>query len=212
MEIDPPVDSASRDNVVSMPFTVFERMEEYKHVLADRLKRAVGALEAAGIAYAVIGGIAVGSWVSQIEEGAARQTEDVDILLNRCDLERAKIALASVGFVYRNAASIDMFLDGPKGSPRQAIHIIFSGEKVRQEYLDDTPLLTDVARSSKNYSVVSLPALVRMKLTSYRMKDRLHLQDLLGVGLLDETWMEKVPEALRARMREVLDDPPDELH
>jgi hypothetical protein len=204
-------DPQQDQTTVQMPFTVFEKAEQYKNAVVERLKRATQALEIAGVSYAVIGGNAVASWVSTIDDSAARGTQDVDLLLARSDLERAKHALATAGFVYRHAASIDMFLDGPHGKPRQAVHVIFAGEKVRPEYVDPAPVLSDSARSPSNYTVLSLAALVRMKLTSYRLKDRVHLQDLRDVGLIDESWIEKVPGALRERMREIIELPSDEL-
>jgi len=41
--------------------------------------------------------------------------------------------------------------------------------------------------SFNSFRVLSLEALVRMKLTSYRDKDRMHLRDMLDVGLIDHT-------------------------
>ncbi len=79
----------------------------------QRLERATRALERAGIDYAVAGGNAVAGWVSRVDEAAVRNTQDVDILIRRDDLEAVKKALAEQGFVFRHAASIDMFLDGP---------------------------------------------------------------------------------------------------
>ena len=46
-----------------------------------------------------------------------------------------------------------------------------------------------------------------MKLTSFRDKDRMHLRDLLDVGLIDETWRDKLPPELAARLQELLDNP-----
>ncbi|HEX5471671.1 MAG TPA: nucleotidyltransferase family protein [Lacipirellulaceae bacterium] len=97
-----------------------------------RLDRAVAALDEAGIPYAVIGGHAVAAWVSRVDEAAVRNTQDVDILLRRDDLERAKVALSALGFVFRHDDGVDMFLGGPKAKARDAIHIVFSGEKVNQ--------------------------------------------------------------------------------
>lgn len=37
------------------------------------------------------------------------------------------------------------------------------------------------------------------------------MEDLVKVGLVDETWVHKVPEAVRPRMREVLDTPLDDM-
>jgi hypothetical protein len=65
-------------------------------------------------------------------------------VLRRDDLERAKAALAKAGFIHRRSAGIDTFLDGPEAKARDAAHVIFSGEKVRPEYVAAVP---DVAES-----------------------------------------------------------------
>jgi hypothetical protein len=46
-----------------------------------------------------------------------------------------------------------------------------------------------------------------MKLTSFRDKNRVHLRDLLDVGLMDTGWLDKVPATLRPRLQELLDNP-----
>ena len=46
-----------------------------------------------------------------------------------------------------------------------------------------------------------------MKLTSLRDKDRTHLRDLIGVGLVDRSWIEGLPDELAARMQQLLDTP-----
>ena len=172
----------------------------------ERLSRATAALEKAGVPYAVIGGNAVAAWVSRVDEGAVRNTQDVDLALRRPDLDAARTALEAAGFIYRHVAGVDMFLDGPDTKARDAVHVIFSGEKVRPEYALPVP---DVAESERSgpFRVLSLDALVRMKLTSFRLKDRVHLQDLLGVGLIDESWLTRVPPELSERLKDVLDNP-----
>jgi hypothetical protein len=52
-----------------------------------------------------------------------------------------------------------------------------------------------------------LESLVRMKLTSFRDKDRVHLRDLIAVGLVDASWLERMPFALRSRLVQLLEDP-----
>src|SRR2546425_12052841 len=89
----------------------WERMIRAVEKVRERLNRATAALEHAGVPYAVIGGNAVAAWVSRVEEEAVRNTRDVDILLRRGDLEPAKQALASAGFMYRHGRGIDMVLD-----------------------------------------------------------------------------------------------------
>jgi hypothetical protein len=171
-----------------------------------RLDRAVAALETAEIPYAVAGGNAVAAWVSRIDEAAVRNTQDVDVLLRREDFEKAKAALAAVGFVFRHVKSVDMFLDGPNAKARDAVHIIFAGEKVRADSLAPSPDVTE-ADVSGPFIVVDLEPLVRMKLTSYRLKDRVHLLDMIEVGLIDASWPTRFPAELATRLQYLLDNP-----
>jgi len=172
----------------------------------ERLRRAVAALEAAGVRYALVGGNAVAAWVSRVDEAAVRNTQDVDILLRRADLPVAKTAMARSGFVYRHAASLDMFLDGPNARARDAVHLVFAGEKVRPDSLSATPDVTE-SEATESFRLVTLDALVRMKLTSFRDKDRTHLRDLIEVGLVDASWCVRLPSAMRARLQSILDNP-----
>lgn len=195
-----------QSNVVSFGEDVLERMVVAVERVRERLLRAAGALEAAGIPYAVIGGNAVAAWVSRVDPAAARNTVDVDVLIARADFARAKTALESVGFFHRHAKSIDMFLEGPKGSSRDAVHIVFAGEKVRQDYLAAAPDLS-ATEPHESFRVLGFEQLVKMKLTSFRDKDRTHLRDMIEVGLLDETWLHRLPSELAARLQELLDNP-----
>jgi hypothetical protein len=181
-------------------------MERAVFKVKDRLLRATSALEQAGVPYAVVGGNAVGAWVEQVDESAVRATQDVDLAVRRSDFDAVKAALHAAGFQYRHAARVEMFLDGPGAKARDAVHIVFSGERVREEYVAAVP---DVAESVpfKPYRVLALEALVRMKLTSFRDKDRTHLRDLIGVGLVDETWPSRFIPELAARLQQLLDTP-----
>ncbi len=192
--------------VVSFGEDVLERMVLAVELVRQRLQRAAQALEAAGIKYAVIGGNAVAAWVAQVDPAAARNTVDVDLLVERADFERVKAALASAGFIHRHAAGVDMFLDGPKGKPREAVHVLFAGEKVRKEYVAPAPNVTDVERHQA-FNVLAFDALVRMKLTSFRKKDQVHLQDMIEVGLLDYPYLDRLQPELAARLKELLDHP-----
>lgn len=186
--------------------TAWERMVSAVEKVRQRLRRAASALEGAGVPYAVAGGNAVAAWVSEIDEAAVRNTQDVDILIRRTDLDQARAALEAAGFVYRHSSGIDMFLDGPGAKARDAVHIVFAGEKVRPDYEIPAPEV-DESHPSQTVRVLNLGALVRMKLTSFRDKDRMHLRDLIGVGLLDATWPSNLPEVLGNRLQELLDDP-----
>ena len=178
----------------------------------ERLLRAAASLDSAGVPYAVAGGNAVAAWVSRIDEAAVRNTRDVDILLRRSDFESAKRALEAVGFIYRRVASlgqpggIDLFLDGPEASARDAVHILFASEKVRSDSPASSPD-TSESEQGDQFRVLALEALIRMKLAAFRDKDRTHLRDLIEVGLLDRTILDRLPSELRSRMQQIFDTP-----
>src|SRR5262245_33366245 len=117
--------------------------------------RAAAALEQARIPYAVVGGNAVALWVSRADKAAVRNTQDVNILLNRDGLEAAKQALAPAGFRYRHVKGIDMFLDGPHAKARDAVHVLFAGEKVRPDDPVSTPDLSE-SEAAESFRVVKL--------------------------------------------------------
>lgn len=114
--------------------------------------------------------------------------------------------MESAGFVYRHVKSIDMFLDGPGSKARDAVHVLFAGEKVRPDDPVPTPEIEESVEIQK-HRIVQLESLVRMKLTSFRDKDRMHLRDMLDVELIDASWHARFPAELAARLQELLDDP-----
>src|SRR5206468_7384205 len=118
----------------------------------------------------------------------------------------ARAALAKAGFIHRHAKGIDMFLDGPTAKARDSVHIVFAAEKVKPDSLLPAPDVTD-SEVTETFRLVSLDALVRMKLTAFRDKDRTHLRDLIEVGLLDATWVNRLPPPLAARLQELLENP-----
>lgn len=187
------------------PFSL-QRMVRAVEKVRERLLRATKALHDAGISYAVAGGNAVAAWVTRVDESAVRNTQAVDILIRRADFDAVKKALESAGFVFRHAASIDMFLDGPKAKARDAVHIIFSGEKVRPDEPVASPDVTE-SEPADEYQILTLEALARIKLTAFRDKDRVHLRDLIDVGLLDSAWLARLPQPLAERLQQLLDTP-----
>ena len=184
----------------------WERMSNAVEKVRQRLLRAASALAQARVPYAVAGGNAVAAWVSRVDEAAVRNTQDVDIILRRSDLPLARQALEKTGFIYRRVASLDMFLDGPEAKARDAVHIVFAAEKVQPDYPAAVPDVSE-SEATETFRLISLDALVRMKLTSFRDKDRVHLRDLIGVGLIDESWLPKLSVILRQRLQELFDNP-----
>jgi hypothetical protein len=172
----------------------------------ERLRRATKALEAAGVPYAVAGGNAVAEWVGRVDDEAVRNTRDVDLVIRRDDFAAARTALEAAGFIYHHLLDVDLFIDGPLGKPSGGVHLLFAGEKVKADYVEPSPELSESERAA-DFQVVALPALVRMKLMAWRDKDRTHLRDLIGVGLIDATWLARLPPSLAERLKELLDTP-----
>jgi hypothetical protein len=181
----------------------WERMIAAVDAVRERACRAAAALVGAGIQHVVIGGNAIAAWVARVDIEAVRNTKDVDLLVRREDFQRVVDVLESVGFVHQNVAGVDLFLDGPEGSVRSAIRVLFAGERVRPDYLLPAPDVTE-SEAGPEFAVPTLDALVRMKLTSFRLKDKVHLLDLLDVALIDEGWCDRLPPELGARLRELL--------
>jgi len=185
---------------------VFDRMFSAMDKVRERMERACLALAAAKVPYAIIGGNAVAAWVATRDEGAVRNTKDVDILLAMADADAATQALSSVGFVRVMTMGVTMFLDGPEGKPSQAIHVIWAGERVRADYPVAAPTV-DRSIEIEGKRIVSLLSLLEMKLVSNRDKDRVHVRDMIGVGLIDDSWLEKLEPMLATRLQALLDDP-----
>ena len=172
----------------------------------ERLRRATHALDSAGVPYAVIGGNAVAEWVARVDEDAVRNTKDVDILIRRADFPALQVALESAGFIYHHVWGVNVFLDGPEGRPSAGIHILFAGEPVMEGEEHSSPDLSESERAAE-FQVVSLEAIVKMKLIAWRDKDRTHLRDIIGVGLIDANWPARFPASLGERLQQLLDDP-----
>ncbi len=187
-------------------------MERSVEKVRERLLRAAKALKTARLEYAVVGGNAVAAWVSRVDEAAVRNTRDVDLLLRRADFDTARVALEKAGFIYRRVSSLgkagfmDVFLDGPEAKVRDAIHVLWAGEKVTEQSLEPSPEVHQ-SEDTGEFQLIELEPLVRMKLTSFRDKDRVHLRDLLDVGLVDASWCERFPGPLATRLQEILNTP-----
>ena len=193
----------------SLPPVSWKRMKDAVENVRRRLLRAAAALDAAQVAYAVIGGNAVAAWVSRADEAAVRNTRDVDVLLRREDLPAASAALAAAGFVHRHVASrgkadgMEVFLDGAEGKVRDAVHVVFAAERTRPDQTEPNAQVEE-SEDAGDFRLISLEALVRMKLSAWRDKDRVHLRDLASVGLIDGTWIKRMPVGLQPRFAEII--------
>ena len=183
---------------------LWNRMERAVEKVNERLRKTVGILEAANVPYAVIGGHAVRAWVAQVDEAALRTTRDVDILVRPNDLPAMIEAMTAAGFYHRVTAGLDMFVEDPDASARDAVHVLLAGNVERGG--EPNPDIEPAARAS-DFRTVPLETLVRMKLNAFRDKDRVHLRDMISLGMIDETWLDRYPASLQSRLKELLDDP-----
>ena len=169
----------------------------------QRLMRTVQALENAKVPFCVVGGNAVAVWVGSVDEGAVRNTKDVDILLRREDMDRAAAAMAAIGFERADVHGVTMFLDREDPMPSRAVHVVFAGERVRPHYTHPAPDVANVIRSAEGVPAIALEELLAMKLQSYRRIDQVHLLDMLNVGLIEEEMVRRLPTDLRQRLEEL---------
>lgn len=150
------------------------------------LHRIAGALSGAGIAYEVIGGMVVLIHVEEANPEHSTLTRDVDLLVNRADLERVKEVAVRAGFSFRHAADVDMLIQAGAENTKNAIHLIFSCEKLRPIYVTTTPTIRPEQKCVQGREVMVVPVadLLAMKLTSFRDQDRVHVRCMDSAGLI----------------------------
>ena len=183
---------------------LWARMERAVEKVNERLRKTVRSLEDAKVPYAVIGGHAVRAWLAQVDEAALRTTRDVNILVRPEDLTALIAAMAVAGFHHFQTTGLDMFLEHPDASARDAVHVLICGRIERDG--EPNPDIEPSARAN-NFRTVALSTLVRMKLNAFRRKDQVHLLDMISLGMIDESWLDRYPERLRLRLKELLNDP-----
>lgn len=180
--------------------TFFETKVKRLQDVASRLAEAMGS---ADIPYRVIGGYAVFVYVDRIDPLKARLTADLDVAVDRADLSRIAKAAEAFGFKFRHTAGIDMLVDAVEPRARSAVHMIFVREKVRPEYVEAVPGFSEPTRTEQGVMLAPVADLVRMKLTSFRLKDKVHVQDMDSVGLITAEIEASLSDILRARLKEV---------
>lgn len=170
----------------------------------QRLRKVTAALNDAGIRYAIIGGNAVAVWVAKVDPAATRTTLDVDLLVDQNDVDRiTNVLQGTLGFKRHDLNGSVQFLDPEEPSKRSGVHLVWSGRKVRPSYLDPAPSLDEVVLDPQGFWTLDLPALLRMKLTSLRDIDRVHVSDMLQVGLIDNAVRSKLPPDFIPRLNDI---------
>jgi len=172
----------------------------------QRLRRICAALQAQGVPFAIVGGLAVAQWVATKDPAAVRTTKDVDLLLQRDDLPRARAAAAAADMDYFEVLNVGMFLERTDPNPRKGVHLLWAGEKVRADYPLPSPAIDEREEFEPGLFVVSLAGLVRMKLMANRDHDRAHLRDMIEVDLVGRELLVGLPVELAERLNWLLTD------
>ena len=176
-----------------------------RHVeqLFELMRRLHSALTEAEVEYRIVGGMAVFFQVSERDPDAARLTRDVDVAIDRNDLQRISRVAADFGFKYQHAAGVDMLVDAKKPKAGSAVHLLFVREKVRPDYLEAVPGFSVPTITAEGILLASVSDLLRMKLTSFRLRDKTHVIDMDSVGLITPEIEGALPDSLRLRLQQV---------
>jgi len=190
-------DTARRGEVVNLMF------EERLFDLVGVLHKITDPLMAENVPHELIGGMAVLVHVEEADPGQSTLTRDVDLMIRRSDLERVKEIALRQGFRFRHTAGLDMLMHGPSDSARNAVHLIFSGEKVRPNQAAPNPPIQPEKKAVLGREVFVIPVadLVSMKLSSNRDKDRVHIRAMDAAGLITPEVEHGLPEELQGRLR-----------
>lgn len=192
---------------VLIPWEYVMKAERAVEKVQERLRKAVAALNSRNISYAVVGGNAVAIWVATKDEGAIRATKDVDVLIDRQDLASAVAAMREAGFEHDVIHGVSMFMDRDDPMPSRGVHLVFAGEKVLPNDLQPAPTVKVGIQDADGAPALDLPELLTMKLIAFRDLDRVHIRDMLRVGLIGPDWVDRIPTALRSRLEEILANP-----
>jgi hypothetical protein len=177
--------------------------------LLTLLHRITRILDEHHIPHELICGLAVTVYVEEASPEHTPLTRDVDLMIHRSDLERTKAAASGQGFRFRHTAGVDMLIHGPAESARNAVHLVFSGEKVTSNQAVPNPPIRPMLKQVEGQQVMVIPVgdLIQMKLSAYRLNDQVHIQAMDAAGLITPE-VEKLltPEVLarlnRIRMSE----------
>jgi hypothetical protein len=170
-----------------------------RHVeqLFELIRRLHAALTKAEVNYRIVGGMAVFFQVSERDPDAARVTRDVDVAIDRNDIQRIARVAADFGFRYQHSAGIDMLVDAKEPKAHSAVHLL---------YIESVPGFSEPTITAEGILLAPVPDLVRMKLTSFRLKDKVHLLDMDSVGLITPGIEATLSNPLRNRLQQLREE------
>jgi hypothetical protein len=180
-------EAAEKGRVVNILF------EERLFDLVGVLHRISDTLRAEGIPHELIGGLAVLVHVEEADPTHSTLTRDLDLMVRREDLERIKLAAAKNGFRFRHTAGLDMLLYGEADSAKNTVRLVF----------DDNFAPEKKRILGEEVLVIPVAGLLRMKLSAFRDKDRVHVRSMDAAGLITTGVEETLPGELRARLQHI---------
>jgi len=184
-------------------FSILDNHIDWLMDLAGRLR---GAFDDAGINYRMVGGLAVYFHVDGVQPIAARSTPGVDFAIRREDLWRVVEAVRPLGLTHGLAKGIDVLEEMVGGRVRKVGRLAFVREKVRASYLEPMPDFSSPTITLDGFVLAPVRELVRMKLTSNRLIDKVHIIDMDGVGLITPEIENSLSEPLRRRLQLVREE------
>jgi hypothetical protein len=187
---------------------LFQAYDDHLEQLTEVAVRVCRAFTEAGISYRVVGGLAGLFYVKSRAPLLARLTKGVDLAVDRADLSRIIEAVHAISLVHRHVAGVDMLVDAAQPKARSAVHLLFVRERVRPSDLEPIPAFSQPTVNEEGILLVAVADLVRMKLTSFRQRDKTHLIDMDSVGLITPEIEAQLPEALRKRLEQVRAEEP----
>lgn len=171
--------------------------------LVGTLQKLAGPLTDAMVPHELVGGLAVFIHVENSDATHSTLTRDIDVMIRRSDLPKVIEIAQEHGFRFRHSGGVDMLLYGDAASAKNAIHLLFSGERVKASQAEPNPKLepTKLKMHDMDFWVIPVADLVHMKLSSFRDKDRVHLRSMDAAGLITPEVEETLSEELRNRLR-----------
>lgn len=192
-------DTAQKGEAINLIF------EERLFGLVGVLHKIADPLMAENVPHELIGGLAVLVHVEAADPTHSTLTRDVDLMILRSDLEHVKEIASQHGFRFRHSAGLDMLLYSETDSARNAVHLIFSGEKTGPNQATPNPPIHPERRAIHGREVFVIPVvdLARMKLSAYHDQDRVHVRSMDAAGLITPAVEQALPAELQSRLQHV---------
>ena len=99
-----------------------------------------------------------------------------------------------------------MLVDAKQPKARSAVHLLFVREKVRPDYLEPVPEFSKPTVTAEGILLAPVSDLLRMKLTSFRLRDKTHVIDMDSVGLITPEIEAALSDPVRCRLQQVREE------